>query len=118
MSVIGLMLSFTQVLMRTRSAQVLLVSTMSRGWVGATLHSSGRSMQHSTHPIGGRGPGPAVTNRSSCATLREARLAIKAITQPAAKILLYSEVIVAPSVRPRATFPQSHWIAANLPQSF
>jgi hypothetical protein len=99
-SVIGLMLSLTQVLMRTRSLQALLVSTMSRGRVGVTLHSSGRSAQNSTQPIGGRVAAPAVTNSSSCATLREATLAISAIAQPTASILLYSEVIVAPSVRP------------------
>src|SRR5262249_44089032 len=51
--------------MRTRSFQALAVRTTSRGAVGATLHSCGRSAQNSTQPIGALVVSPTEMNSAS-----------------------------------------------------
>src|SRR3954469_1430351 len=54
MSVIGLMVSLTQRLTRTKSRHAVCVMTISRGCVAPPAHSPGLSAQYSTQPIGER----------------------------------------------------------------
>src|SRR6187402_2745928 len=103
MSVIGLTLSLTHLLMRTRSVQDLLFSTTSRGALVVVLHSVGRAAQNSTQPIGARVAAPVDTNSRSLAwALCVAIVAARAKTH-VPSIPLYFKVIVWPLVRPWAS---------------
>ena len=58
MSVIGLILVLTAVLMRLSSVHVRVDKTTSRGTEGPVSHSGAYSTQNSAHPIGALVTGP------------------------------------------------------------
>src|SRR5690348_8742214 len=84
MSVIGLMLSLTCLLMRTRSFQDLPLSTTSRGDVVPPLQSLGLVVQNSTQPIGGRVLSPSDANRTRSLAAMAADAKAKNTSAPAA----------------------------------
>src|SRR5712664_2325128 len=64
MSVIGLTVSLTQRLTRSRSRHAVCDITISRGWVAPPRHSPGLSAQNSTQPIGERAVSPRLAKRA------------------------------------------------------
>src|SRR5262245_37151201 len=111
MSVMGLILLLTQLLMRVRSAQAVRDRTTSRASVGLVVHSRRFSAQNSIHPIGAREVEPIDTNNGrsldAAAVPASAPSMIAAANAAPAILFLFRCIPVAPSLSVGPLFSQS-----------